>query len=136
MSESTAARVIDLLQLGQVTSIAVASTGVAYGKSFPIFRGCTYSFDVQFDSSGTVGVTVELEQSDVRPDTEGAVDTKYVVPDNKTVPMFSAIANKLRHNVAYTPNATAFARLRYTGVGSNHSSTTATMSKVTTIKDT
>lgn len=131
---------LDILNFGgqnntPTGAIAVASTGTAYSNSFPLRRGVTYGWTVKMTSSGTVTVKVELEQSNVRPVTEGASDVNWVVPDNKSAsPMFSAISDTNIHNVAYSPNATGFGRLKLTGSGSNDASTKLAVAQAYGIK--
>lgn len=136
-AEQTAGRMIDTLTLGGATSaaIAVASTGTAYGLSFPVFRGCSFSFHIQLGGTGTKSVKVELEQGLVRPTAEQSADTtNYVVPDNKA-PVFANIADTNLHKAAYSPIADGFCRLKFTGLGSNDASTTVTVAKCFVIKN-
>lgn len=135
LSEQLPGKLIDTLSLAGVSSIAVASTGVAYGHSFPLFRGVTFGWEVQFASSGSVNVKVELEQGNARPATEGSSDTAWAVPDNKTTALFTGVTDTNVHFQAYSPNATAFGRLKYTGISGNDATTTVTKARVYTIKN-
>lgn len=137
LNEQTAGRPIDTLTLGGVASaaIAVALTGTALGLSFPVFKGCTFSFHIQLGGTGTKSVKVELEQGTIRPTTEQAADAvNYVVPDNKA-PVFANISDTLLHKVAYSPIADGFCRLKYTGLGANDATTTITLAKCFVIKN-
>lgn len=136
--ELIAGRTIDLLSINGAggSTIAVASTGVAYGQSFPISRGVTYMFTVKLGGSGTKAVTVELEAGSVRPATEGAADTtNFCVPDNKA-PVFASITDTNLHKNPYSPVADGFARLKFTGTGANDASTVVSIAKATVIRNT
>lgn len=136
--ELTAGRVIDTLVVGNVASapIAVASTGVAYGRSFPVFRGMTYSFTIQLGGTGTKSVKVELEHGKIRPaNGEGAADTtNWCVPDNKA-PVFANLVDANLHKNPYNPIADGYSRLKYTGLGANDASTTVTLAECNVIRN-
>lgn len=126
--------------LGQGTSVSgpitVASTSVAYGRSFPLPRGVTFGWEIQFSSLGTTDVKIELEQSNQRPATEGSSDTAWAIPDNKVAaPLFAEITDKNVHFTAYSPDATAFGRFKFTGLGTNAASTAAAVARVYRIKN-
>lgn len=113
-----------------ITSIAVASTGTAFSVAFPLERNCTYSWDVQFTSPGVVAVTIELEQGWARPTTELSADAvHFCIPDNKTSTnrMYATVGDTALHNVAYAPNATPVARLKFTGTGANDAGTVCSL---------
>jgi hypothetical protein len=131
---------IDLLAAGSVTSIAVPTTGVAYSQSFVLPRGCTFGWEVEFDSDGVVAVTVELEQSNIAPETEGSADDNFDIPVGKTaanglLPSGSCIAKDKRYITAYSPVATIFGRLKFTGTGANAASTVCNVARVYAIKN-
>lgn len=126
-------KLIDLLARAEVTSIAVATTGTAYSDTFQLQAGRVYSFDYQATSDGTVEVAVTLEQSNRLPTTESAADLKYVVPEDAAA-FDIDIGDELAHIKAYAPAATKFARLKFVGAGSNHSSTVISRLVVSHIK--
>lgn len=127
---------LDILNFGASPSgeIAVGETGVAYSNSFPLRRGVYFGWEVQFDSDGDIDVKVELEQSNQRPATEGEADDSWVVPDNKTTAMFPEIDDDDVHNTAYSPNVSAFGRLKFTGLNANAATTKCVGAKVYQIK--
>jgi hypothetical protein len=131
----------DLLALNQAhTNIAVASIAVAYSKSFVLRRGVTFGWAVKFSSSGVCTVTVELEQSDQPPTTEGSQDDAFVIPQGKgtTNGLFPAgviVAAATWYRVAYAPIATVLGRLKITGTGSNDASTILTGATLYEIKN-
>lgn len=115
--------------------ITVNGTGIVYGKSFPLRRGITYGWELQFTSVGAVNVMVELEQGNQRPATEGSSDSAWAIPDNKTAsPMFAAITDTNAHFVAYSPDATAFGRLKFTGISGNNAATKVHVARAYCIK--
>ena len=131
---------VDILALGGVTSIAVPTTGVAYSQSFMLRRGVTFGWEVKFASSGVCTVTVELEQANQPPTTEGAQDDAFVIPINKITtaglfPVGQIVAVATRYITAYSPDATVLGRLRFTGTGSNDASTICNLARVYEIKN-
>ena len=116
-------------------SIAVATTGVVYSKSFFLKRGVTFGWEVKFTSSGVVTATVELEQANQPPDTEQAQDDSFVIPVSKATtnglfPTGVIIAAATRYITAYSPVATILGRLKITGTGSNDASTVLSLARV------
>lgn len=116
-------------RLAGTTTIAVASTGTAYSKSFPLPKGVSFGWEVKLGGTGTKAVTVELEQGNSRPATEGASDSSWSVPDlNAGNPMFT-LADTNLHSNPYAPTPMAFGRLKFTGTGANDASTTVTVAR-------
>ena len=97
--------------------IAVASTGVVYTKSFPLFNGEYFGLWVQIASAtGTPDVKIDLEQSWKEPTTEGSAETiLYEV----TQAITAGINDKLAHNLTVSPKPMAFGRFKITGINSN-----------------
>jgi hypothetical protein len=131
---------VNILALGGVTTLAVASTGVVYSQSFILRRGCTYGWEVAFTSGGVVAVTVELEQSNQPPETEGSQDDSFVIPVGKATtnglyPTGVCIAAGVRYITAYSPVATVLGRLKLTGTGSNAASTVLSIARMYEIKN-
>lgn len=123
------------------TNIAIASTGTAWSNAFKLNRGMTYGWEVAFTSSGVVAVTVELEQANQPPTTEGAIDGSWAVPIGKTTtnglfPTGTCIAVGTTYITAYSPVATILGRLKLTGTGSNDASTMLSLARVYEIKNT
>jgi hypothetical protein len=115
-------QLIDLLKEAGVTELAVASTDTAYSRSFPLAKEAVYSFEYKLSSAGTMDVKVELEQGNTPPATEGAASDDFTVPQGTTALEANLAVNTLRIK-AYTPAATGYARLKFTGQGSNASTT-------------
>ena len=140
---------VDILALGyqsnpliftSKTMLAVASTNTVYSQSFILRRGCTYGWEVAFTSSGVVAVTVELEQSNQPPVTEGSQDDSFVIPVGKATtnglyPTGTIAATGVRYIVAYSPVATVLGRLKFTGTGINAASTVCSIARMYEIKN-
>lgn len=121
-------KVYDLLDIEGLSALTVAGEVVNRSSSFILPHGHTYSFDIKFSSTGSVNVKVELEQS--------MDDITYVIPDNKVEnPLLVAIADETLHNVAYNPNGTPYARLKFTGLTGNHASTEVVVMRMYVVKN-
>ena len=134
-------RLVDILALGGVSSLAVASTGVVYSQSFFLLRGVTFGWEVKMTSGGVVAVTIELEQANQPPAVEGAQDDAFVIPvgkgtTNGLFPTGTIIAAATRYINSYSPVATILGRLKITGTGSNDASTVLSLARVYEIKNT
>lgn len=139
MSEMPPGALLDILNFGVTPTGAIAvptqDTTAYWSNSFPLRRGMTFSWEVKLGGTGTKAVKIELEQGNQRPVTEGAVDTTWAVPDNKTAtPMYASVADTAKHIVAYAPDATGYGRLKLTGLTGNDASTTLTIAKQYGIK--
>jgi len=133
-------KLIDILALGGVSSIAVGSTAVAYSQSFFLLRGVTFGWEVKMTSSGVVAVTIELEQANQPPAVEGAQDDAFVIPISKltTAGLFPTgviVATGTRYINSYSPVATILGRLKITGTGSNDASTVLSLARMYEIKN-
>ena len=122
-------------------SIAVASTAVVYCQSFPLHRGMTFCWELQFTSSGTVAVTVELEQANQPPTTELTADTAFAIPLDKLgnygmFPAGKCSAAATTYIVSYQPDATILGRLKLTGGASNDATTVLSLARLYQIKNT
>jgi len=109
---------------GVETALAVASTGVAYSKSFKLDYGSKFSMHYLAGSvNGAVDLKVELEESNVRPAAENAADSdNYVVPDGG----MTIIANLTKETIgiiALSPVVAKYGRFKITGQGSNNADT-------------
>ncbi len=114
-------RLVDILGLGGVAFAAVGTTDVFYSECFPV-EDATYSFEYLFTSGGNVKVKVQLEQSNVLPETEGSADGNFVVPDG-ALELDDECADEVVHIKAYAPAATLYARVKVTGLATNDAST-------------
>ena len=83
---------------------------------------------------------MELEQANQPPATEGAQDDAFVIPVGKATtnglyPVGVIVAAATRYITAYSPVATALARLKFTGTGSNDASVVCNLARVYEIKN-
>ena len=116
---------INLLTLAGASSIAVASTGVAYSHAFQPPKNGALSLELQFASDAAVDVKVDIEHGGSKPGTEAASDTNFVVGDSVD-PIAAGIVDELVHFIAASPIVTPWMRFKFTGQGSNAASTTVT----------
>lgn len=121
-----------------ITTFPVASTGVVYTQSFPLHRGMIFGWEFKVTSSGVVALTIELEQANQPPTTELAQDDAFSIPIGKTttnglIPTGSIVAAGW-YKTAYAPIASALARLKITGTGSNDASTALTIARLYQLK--
>lgn len=119
------------------SGVTVASTGVIYLQSFTLPRNVTFGWLAQFTSVGAVDARIDLEQGWARPATEGAADSSWSVPDNKrtTNALFQEITDQLVHITSFSPDATPFARIKITGLGSNNAATLLSSMKAYALKN-
>lgn len=101
--------------------IAVASTGTVYTPAFPLNFAEAFGVGLLADSSGVVNVLVELEECMTEPTSEAA-DVDCVEPDG--FPDVINLTDKLMHIKQITPVPAKYGRLKLTGQGLNHASTT------------
>ncbi len=114
---------LDLLKHEGSTSIAVGSTTTYYTKSFPLPKNRFFGLDILLSSSGTPDVKFELEEGNSRPDTENSSDAdEWAVTDT----ISGGISDTVAHIIEVAPIAAKYGRIKITGQGSNHSSTTVT----------
>lgn len=139
---------LDVLALGNqnnptiftsAVQLATPSTSVVYSQSFVLRRGVTYGWEIKF--AGTVVTqTVELEQANQPPTTEGAQDDAFVIPVGKATtnglfPTGTIVATATRYIAAYSPVATVLARFKFTGTGSNNADCVCNLLRVYEIKN-
>jgi len=98
--------------------IEVASTDTVYSQSFDFNYGTDFALWTQATSDGDVDIDVELEQSYIRPTTEGTTDTVYwAIPE--TAPVTLNLTDENVHIIALSPVAMKYGRLKFTGSGAN-----------------
>jgi hypothetical protein len=133
-SQNPNCQLVDFLgDLEKVVSKAINATAVVYTFSYPTEKGASYSFEFQFSSGGVIDVRVDLEQGNTKPATEGSASTNWVVPNDSAEFDNSCVDNAL-HIKAYAPAATGHLRLKFTGQGSNATTTVLTRARMAIIK--
>lgn len=140
MAETIPGVLLDILGLLSGATIACGGTNVGYSHHFPLPDQSSFSWEMQFDSPGVVNVKVELEQSTRLPSapTVPAADLKYTVPLNKSTPMIAAVTDELVNQTSYAPNATPYARFKFTGLNSgttNDNGTVVTRLIMSTVRN-
>jgi len=124
--------VIDLLALAGVTEIAVASTGVAYTKHFVLPRNVSFGSLIKLSSGGAMDVKVELEQGNTTP-TDQLPDASGLWGVGQTVS--AGLTSAGPHIIVISPIVSRFARLKFTGQGSNAASTKVTKAQIAVSKN-
>ena len=106
--------------------IVVASTGVVYTKSFPLFNGEYFGLWASIVSAtGAADVKIDLEQGWKPPTTEGVAETAlYFVTDAVTAQINVEATAKV---LLVEPIPMAFGRYKITGLGSNPADTIVTL---------
>jgi hypothetical protein len=121
--------IIDVLSAGGVTELAVATTGVAYTRAFPLPKNRNFGVEIVFTSPGAVDVKVELEQGNSLPGTQGAADSDdWAVGDSVS----AGITNETPNFLEVSPVVSLYGRFKLTGQGSNDAGTKLTRCKLAT----
>lgn len=120
------------------TAIACGGTSTYYTQSFFLHRGVIFGWEFKVTSTGLVGLTIELEQGNQPPNTERSQDDGFGLPIGKTgvnglIPTGNIAATGW-YRTAYAPIASALARLKITGTGSNDASTALTIARLYQLK--
>ncbi len=116
------------LLIDGTTTLAVASTGTAYTKAIQLQSRKSFGIVFNITSSGTVTVKAEIEQGKVLPTTQGSADaTNYNVGLETSSTISSDLATTGLRFLAFSPIVSPYIRVKLTGSGSNHASTTMTV---------
>ena len=114
----------DVLTAAHSTTIAIASAATVYTKAWEWGTGEDFSLDYNAASSGVIGSKIELEQGNVLPTTEGAVDADNWAVAENAQDIESNLAEGNQHFKKLSPVVSKYGRLKITGSGSNDASTT------------
>ena len=123
----THVKTMNLIALETGSELAVASTGVAYSKSFLVPNFDSAAIEFQFDSAAAVDVKVEIESGAVVPTTEGSADVANYGVGNT---ISSGITTENTNWAAPAPTVSKYCRFKFTGQGSNAASTKLTKLKL------
>lgn len=110
---------------GAPSPIAVAGNVTVYSRVMRLNYGQVFGAAIKANSSGTVALQIQLEQSDVSltEAQEGSANANYVVADG--VPdIITALANTTKRIVNVTPVPMKYCRLKIIGGPSNDATTT------------
>jgi len=117
---------IDLMAIEGAASIAVATTGTVWSKSFKMPKNKSFALEVTLASPGTVTVAVWLEQGNEALTTaeESLTHANFVIPEGDSA-LISAASAKV-HMVDVGPIVSKYGRIKFIGSGSNDAGTTIT----------
>ncbi len=113
----------NILQSDHSATIAIASAAIVYTRSWLWGNSEYFGLNALASSSGVVGLKIELEESQVLPVTEGAVDANFAVAVNGQ-DVFTNLSVKTTKITRLSPVVSKYGRLKITGSGSNDASTT------------
>jgi len=108
-----------ILKSDMSASIAVASTGVVYTRSFELFSGEYFGLWCKVVSAtGTPDIKIDLEQTALRVAEagEGVANTALWAV---TQAITAGINDEVAHIIKLTPIPMSFGRLKITGINSN-----------------
>lgn len=123
---------LDLLnQVQGAATLAVASTGTVYGKSFALDKNRSFGILLAFTGT-TIDVKVELEEGaeELTNAEEGAAKSTWAVG---TV-ISSGITSSATRCLAVSPVVARYARLKLTGQGSNSANVVLAQAVLSTSK--
>jgi len=103
----------DVLMSTNLSTIAIGAGATVYTKSFSLKYGLYFALAYKAASAGAIDLTIQLEQSHVEPTTEGASDTKYVIPTS-LADIHTNLADDNWHNASFSPVAMPYGRLKIT----------------------
>ena len=110
--------------------MSVPSTSTYYTQSVDISKSLYFGLHLQaVSASGSPSLQIDMEQSSVRPTTEGAADGTYVIPDGASA-IYSNLNDELWHVKSITPVPMRYARLKITGLAGNHATDTTLQVKI------
>lgn len=121
--------VLDLLALADVVELVINATATVFTKHFVLPRNVDFGALLKISSGGTIDVKVELEQGNTPP-TDQAADSNWGVGQVLSAGLTTAGVYPL----AVSPVVTRFARLKFTGQGSNAATTKFTRIDIGTSK--
>jgi hypothetical protein len=111
---------IDLLALAGVVELVINATATVYTKHFVLPRNVDFGALLKISSGGTIDVKVELEQGNTAP-TDQAVDSSGLWGVGQV--LSAGLTTAGTYPLAVSPPVTKFARLKFTGQGSNAATT-------------
>ena len=103
-----------------VTTIPVATTSTVYTKAYDISDSQYFSVSYwTYASTGTSSVTIQVEQSTVRPTAEYTTNANYTVPVSMADITTSLTTESTWYTKAFSPISQRYVRFKITGTGSN-----------------
>lgn len=105
------------------TTIAINGTSTVYTKSFFLPSTGNYlTHGFKAASSGTVNLTITLEQGIAAPETEGAADATWALVSSVN----ATLSSTTQYRAAISTLGTPYGRYKIVGGGGNDASTTLT----------
>lgn len=124
MSFGPAIKVVE--NASNVQTIPIAGNVVVYSKAFDLRYGAYFAAQYKAGGGAGLDLTIQLEQSYDLPTTEGAADSKYVIPDSMA-DIHANLADTDWHIKSLSPVAMPYGRLKITGGAGNPADATLQM---------
>lgn len=109
-------RVKQILSSSNVAAIPIASGATVYSKSFSLKFGDYFGLAYKAASSGSIDLSLYLEQSFQEPTTEGSSDTAWVIPASMA-DIHANLADANYHITSLSPVAMPFGRIKIISAG-------------------
>jgi len=119
--------VIDIESSLGVLAIPIGADATVYTKSFDLFGGEYFAISYQVTTAGTINITsIQLEQSETRPTTEGSSDADWVIPASMP-DIGTTVAAATKVIKALTPISARYGRIKIITGASNTATNTIRM---------
>ena len=92
-------------------TITIAAGDTVYSKAFNLKFSKYFALFYKAGSGGAVDLTIDLEQSDELPTTEGAAQDEWVVPESGSA-VHTNLADTSQHSKSLSPVALPYGRLK------------------------
>jgi len=109
-------RVRAILSSLSVAAIPIGAGATVYTASFSLKFGDYFGLAYKAASTGSIDLSIYLEQSFQLPTTEGSSDTTYVIPESMA-DVHANLADANWHIVALSPVAMPFGRFKIVSAG-------------------
>ena len=103
----------DVLNSAQASTITIGAGLTVYSKAFSLKFAKYFALFYKAGSAGAVDLTIQLEQSNALPTTEGAAQAEWVIPESLS-DIHTNLADTNQHVAAVSPVAMPYARLKIT----------------------
>lgn len=119
--------VSDVIMASGTTTIAVAgTTAVVYTKTIDISDAEYFAVEY-YANAGTVVATIQIEQSNQLPATQGAADANYTIPVNLPDIVTGLTTEETWYRKAINPIACKYVRFKISGASGNDAGSTLRM---------
>ena len=103
----------DVLNSAQSSTITITAGATVYSKAFSLKFGKYFALFYKAGSAGAIDLTIQLEQSNALPTTEGASQAEWVIPESLS-DIHTNLADANQHVASVSPVAMPFGRLKIT----------------------